>query len=247
MIKNYQLLIEYDGTKFVGWQIQKKGSSVQGEIEKILKKILKQKIKINGSGRTDVGVHAIEQSASFKTDLNIKNKILFLRSMNHFLSKKNISILNLKNKDVRFHARFNAKKRSYKYLIINREAPLSLMRKRAWNIKKKLDVNLMKKGALILKKNKDFSTFRASSCNAKSPFKTIDKAIIRKKNFKIEILFSSKSFLQQQVRSMVGCLKYLGEGKWTLKDFKKVVDSKKRINCAPPAPASGLYLSKVYY
>ena len=247
MINNYQLLIEYDGTKFVGWQTQKKGMSVQGEIEKILKKILKKKIRLNGSGRTDSGVHALEQSATFKSDIKIKNKVLFLRSMNHFLSKKNISILNFKTKKINFHARFSARKRSYKYIIINRESPLSLMKKKAWHLKKKLNIDLMKQGLLILKKNKDFSTFRSSSCSAKSPIRTLDKAFVRKKNLKIEIFFSSKSFLQQQVRSMVGCLKYLSEGKWSLKDFEKVVKSKKRSECAPPAPPHGLYLKKVYY
>ena len=247
MINNYQLLIEYDGTKFVGWQPQKKGMSVQGEIEKILKKILKKKIRLNGSGRTDSGVHALEQSATFKSDIKIKNKVLFLRSMNHFLSKKNISILNFKTKKINFHARFSARKRSYKYIIINRESPLSLMKKKAWHLKKKLNIDLMKQGLLILKKNKDFSTFRSSSCSAKSPIRTLDKAFVRKKNLKIEIFFSSKSFLQQQVRSMVGCLKYLSEGKWSLKDFEKVVKSKQRSKCAPPAPQHGLYLKKVYY
>ncbi len=247
MINNYQLLIEYDGTKFVGWQTQKKGMSVQGEIEKILKKILKKKIRLNGSGRTDSGVHALEQSATFKSDIKIKNKVLFLRSMNHFLSKKNISILNFKTKKINFHARFSARKRSYKYIIINRESPLSLMKKKAWHLKKKLNIDLMKQGLLILKKNKDFSTFRSSSCSAKSPIRTLDKAFVRKKNLKIEIFFSSKSFLQQQVRSMVGCLKYLSEGKWSLKDFEKVVKSKQRSKCAPPAPPHGLYLKKVYY
>ena len=155
--------------------------------------------------------------------------------------------MNFKTKKINFHARFSARKRSYKYIIINRESPLSLMKKKAWHLKKKLNIDLMKQGLLILKKNKDFSTFRSSSCSAKSPIRTLDKAFVRKKNLKIEIFFSSKSFLQQQVRSMVGCLKYLSEGKWSLKDFEKVVKSKKRSECAPPAPPPRLYLKKVYY
>ena len=117
MINNYQLLIEYDGTKFVGWQTQKKGMSVQGEIEKILKKILKKKIRLNGSGRTDSGVHALEQSATFKSDIKIKNKVLFLRSMNHFLSKKNISILNFKTKN-KLYARFTQEKGVINILLL---------------------------------------------------------------------------------------------------------------------------------
>ena len=105
----------------------------------------------------------------------------------------------------------------------------------------------MKKAAASLEGKKDFSTFRSSSCNAKSPIKTIDKAKVKKLGSKIIIIFNSKSFLQQQVRSMVGCLKYVGEGKWNLKKFNYIVESKKRSNCAPPAPAHGLYLRKVFY
>ena len=146
-----------------------------------------------------------------------------------------------------FHSRFSATKRSYKYFIINREAPTVLNKNRAWHIRKKLDINLMKKGAKVLSEIKDFSTFRASSCSAKSPIKKLEKIKITKKYNKIEILFISKSFLQNQVRSMVGCLKYLAENKWTLKKFKQIALSKKRSNCAPPAPAHGLYLAKIKY
>jgi tRNA pseudouridine38-40 synthase len=247
LIRNYQLLIEYDGTKFVGWQIQKNGLSVQEIIEKIIKKIIKKKISLIGSGRTDAGVHALEQSANFKTEYEIKNKKIFINSLNFFLSRNSISILDIKKRSNLFHARFSALRRSYKYIIINREAPLVLKKNRAWHLKKTLDVDLMKRGAKVLNKIKDFSTFRASSCSAKSPIKTIEKIKIIKKKEKIELIFVSKSFLQNQVRSMVGCLKYLGEKKWSLKKFKKVAISKKRDNCAPPAPAHGLYLSKIKY
>ena len=122
-----------------------------------------------------------------------------------------------------------------------------LEKNKAWHIKKKLDIKIMKKGAKILKGTHDFSTFRSSSCQAKSPIRTLEKADVKKNKNKIILTFQSKSFLQQQVRSMVGSLKYLGEGKWNLKDFKKIFLSKKRKKCAPPAPAHGLYLSKVVY
>tara|TARA_B110001452_G_C15150010_1_gene400241 strand:+ start:178 stop:918 length:741 start_codon:yes stop_codon:yes gene_type:complete len=243
----YQILIEYDGSNFAGWQIQQNVKTVQEEIQQVIKKILKKKIILYGSGRTDKGVHAIEQSAHFKIDFNIINTEKFLKSLNFFLNKKNISILNLKKKTSSFHARHSAKKRVYKYVIINRFSPLILERNRAWYIKKKLDINLIKKGGKILKGTKDFSTYRSSSCNAKSPIKTLENVKIKKKKDKIEITFKSKSFLQQQVRSMVGCLKYLGEKKWTLKKFKKVMIAKKRVDCAPPAPPSGLYLMKIKY
>ena len=130
---------------------------------------------------------------------------------------------------------------------MNRFGSLVLDKNRAWNIRKKLDLDLMKKAAKILKGKKDFSTFRSSSCSAKSPIRTLKDVKIINKNKKIEIFFVSRSFLQQQVRSMVGCLKYVGEKKWTIKDFKSSLFSKLRKNCAPPAPASGLFLYKVKY
>jgi len=244
---NYQIIIEYDGTNFVGWQKQKNGISVQSAIEKSFYKILKVKIKLYGSGRTDSGVHAQGQSAHFKLNYKINNKFLFLNSVNFFLSKKKISILKINEKKIDFHARFSAKSREYRYFIVNRLAPPSLDRNKAWHIKFNLNLKSMKKAANLLKGKKDFSTFRSSSCNAKSPIKTLDEAMVKKIGDKIVIIFKSKSFLQQQVRSMVGCLRYVGEGKWSLKKMKNIIKSKKRSNCAPPSPAHGLYLFKVLY
>ena len=213
-----------------------------------LKKILKNKINLYGSGRTDAGVHAISQSAHFSVDFKIINKISFLNSINFFLKNKKISILDIKLKPKNFHARFSAKKRIYEYILINRQAPLSLEHNKAWHIKKPLNIDLMKKGAKLLLGTKDFSTFRSASCGAKSPIRTLKAAKVYKLNEKkIIFLFESKSFLQQQVRSMVGCLKYLGEQKWDLKKFKRVLKLKNRSLCAPPAPACGLYLKKVFY
>jgi len=243
----YQIIVEYLGKNFVGWQIQKNGLSVQEVLEKALSKFLKEKIRVIGSGRTDAGVHASEQSAHFKTKYKIIDKNTFINSINFFLSKYPVSILNIKKKSNKFHARHSAKERVYKYLIINRRSSLVLDKNKAWHIKKKLDVKIMKKGAEILKGTHNFSTFRASTCQAKSPIKTMKKATIKKNKQKIVMIFQSKSFLQQQVRSMVGSLKYLGEGKWNLQDFKKAFLSKKRRMCAPPAPAHGLYLAKIKY
>ena len=244
----YQILIEYDGSNFVGWQIQKNGISVQEILEKALGKLLKKKrVNIYGSGRTDAGVHAFEQSAHFKVEQIVKNKKNFLKSLNFFLKKHLISVLDIKKKTNTFHARFSAKKRMYKYFIKNRTSPLSLEKDKAWHVRKKLNLDLMTKGAKILKGTKDFSTYRASSCTAKNPVRSLNEVKIKNIKDKIEISFSSRSFLQQQVRSMVGCLKYLGEKKWTVKKFKQVMLSKKRANCAPPAPAHGLYLFKVTY
>ena len=243
----YQILIEYVGTNFIGWQVQKKGNSVQGLIQKKLSKILKEKIVLIGSGRTDSGVHAIEQSAHFDCNKKIKNLKIFLKSANYFLSQNLISILKIKKKKSNFHARHSAKMRSYVYVIYNRESPSSLNKNRGWHIKRELNLNLMKKGAKKLTGTFNYSTFRSSSCGAKSPVRTIKNFTISKHKKVIRVRIKSRSFLQQQVRSMVGCLKYLGEGKWDMKYFEKVFKSKKRFLCAPPAPACGLFLEKVIY
>ena len=243
----YQIHIEYVGTKFIGWQIQKKGHSIQRLIQRKLSKILKEKIILIGSGRTDRGVHAIEQSAHFECNKKIKDHKIFLKSANYFLNKELISILKIKKKKSTFHARYSAKMRSYLYVIYNRESPSSLNQDRGWHIKKKLNLNAMKEGAKKLTGTFNYSTFRSSSCGAKSPVRTIKNFTISKYKNTIKIRIKSKSFLQQQVRSMVGCLKYLGEEKWNIKYFEKIFKSKKRSLCAPPAPACGLFLEKVTY
>ena len=244
---NYLLKIEYDGTNFVGWQSQKNGNSIQDSIEKALKKVLKTKIKIIGAGRTDKGVHALSQFANFQLKKRIKDKKAFINSINFFLKKKLITILDIKDKKKNFHARFSAKLRTYEYLIINRLGSLSINKNRAWHVKKNIDLKLMKQGAKILEGTQDFSTFRAASCSAKSPIKKILPIKIKKLGNTISIKISSKSFLQNQVRSMVGCLKYLSTNKWSITDFKIAFKSKQRNNCAPPAPACGLYLKKIKY
>ncbi len=243
----YQILIEYSGTNFRGWQIQKKGKTIQGLIQEKISKLLKEKIILLGSGRTDTGVHALEQSAHFDTQNKITQNNKFLKSINHFLNKDGVAILKIIKRKNNFHARFSAKMRIYKYVIINRLSRPVLEKNRGWHVMKELDLIKMKKGAKKLVGTKDFSTFRASSCRAKSPIKTMKLVKIKSSKDRIEIEFRSKSFLQQQVRSMVGCLKYLGEKKWSLKKFENVVKSKKRILCAPPAPPEGLFLSRIMY
>jgi tRNA pseudouridine38-40 synthase len=243
----YQVLIEYVGTNFIGWQIQSKGNSVQKLIQNKLSQILKEKVSLVGSGRTDSGVHAIEQSAHFDSKNKIKNLDKFLKSVNHFVNDMSVSILNIKKRNLNFHARFSAKQRIYKYIIFNRVSRPSIEKERGWHIIKKLDISLMKKGAKKLLGTKDFSTFRASSCNAKTSIRTMKSIKIKSARGRIEIQFKSQSFLQQQVRSMVGCLKYLASKKWDLKKFDFILKSKKRILCAPPAPAEGLFLEKVIY
>ena len=246
MKSNYQITLEYEGTNYKGWQYQKNGPSIQNEVERAIKKVLKKKIRIIGSGRTDAGVHAIGQSANFFCD-KIENLKKFLNSLNYFLSKKSISIISIKKKRLSFHSRFDAKKRIYKYIIVNRGNFLVLDKNRAWLVKKKLNVYSMKKALKLFLGTHNFNAFRSTSCGAKSPVRTIERSTLTKKGDKILITFSSRSFLQHQVRSMVGCLKVIGEGKWNVGNLKILFKSKKRSLCAPPAPSNGLYLYKVIY
>ena len=246
-MNRYQILIEYVGTNYNGWQVQRKGKTIQGRIQNAISKILKEKINIIGSGRTDSGVHALEQSAHFDTNTKIKDSYKFLKTVNHFLSRYGISILELKKRKLTFHARYSAKARIYKYVILNRKSGSVLKNKRCWHIIKKLNLETMKKGAKKLIGTKDFSTFRSSSCSAKTPVRTVKSIKFLTKKDIIEIEIKAQSFLQNQVRSMVGCLKYVGEERWSIQKFDKIIKSKKRINCAPPAPAEGLYLTKVIY
>ena len=152
----YQILIEYVGTSFIGWQIQKKGKTIQGVIQKNISKLIKEKITINGSGRTDTGVHAIEQSAHFECTNRIQDFKKFLNSINYFLNKHEIAILKIKKRNLNFHARFSAKERVYKYVIYNQFTKPIIKNKRGWFVIKKLDLESMKKGAKKLVGTKDF-------------------------------------------------------------------------------------------
>jgi len=245
-MQRYKIIVEYDGTPFVGWQFQKNGLSIQEVIQKAIFQFSSEKVTVTGAGRTDAGVHALAQVAHF--DLKKKtNKKFFLLGVNHCIGNNPVTILDIKKTKKKFHSRFDAKRRIYEYIIVNRQSTLTLQKNRAWHIRKKLNLKAMKKGAKLLLGTHDFSTFRASSCGAKSPIKTLKKVLIKKNKDKLIMTFNSRSFLQQQVRSMVGCIKYLGEGKWNLSDFKHSLQSKNRKKCAPPAPACGLYLEKILY
>ena len=245
-MQRYKAKIEYDGTSFVGWQFQKNGLSIQEVLQKAIFNFSKEKVVVIGAGRTDSGVHALAQVAHFDLKKKIKEKN-FLPGINQHIGNQPVTVLKINKASKKFHARFDAKKRTYQYTIINRQSPLALQKSKAWHIRKKLDVEAMKKGAKMLLGTHDFSTFRASSCGAKSPIKTMENISIKRKKEKIILKFTSKSFLQQQVRSMVGCIKYLGDGHWSLDNFKTAFESKSRSSCAPPAPSCGLYLTAIKY
>ena len=229
---NYLIKIEYDGTNFAGWQSQKNSDTIQDNIELALKKTLrlKKKIRITGAGRTDKGVHAKSQFANFETNKKISKKKIFLDSFNFFLKNKLISILDIKEKKKSFNARHNAKLRTYEYLIINRQGSLAINKNKAWHVKKKINLKILKKGARILEGTHDFSTFRAASCVAKSPIKKIYPIKISKSKDVIRIKIRSKSFTKSgKINSWK--LKIFGRKKWTLKKFKEVFKSKKRSLC----------------
>ena len=245
-MQRYKIKIEYEGTPFVGWQFQKNGQSVQEVLQKAIFNFSKENVTVTGAGRTDSGVHALAQVAHFDLKKKIQKKNL-LPAINQNISNKSVTVLKINKVNKNFHARHDAQKRTYEYLIVNRQSPLTLQKNKAWHIRKKLDIKAMKKGAKLLLGTHDFSTYRAASCGAKSPVKTMEKILIKKNKDKISLQFTSRSFLQQQVRSMVGCIKYLGEGKWNIEAFQKVFKSKKRSKCAPPAPACGLYLKNIFY
>ena len=245
-MQRYKIKIEYEGTPFVGWQFQKNGQSIQEVLQKAIFNFSREQVIVTGAGRTDSGVHALAQVAHFDLKKKINKKNL-LPAINQNIENKLVTVLKINKVNKKFHARYNAKKRTYLYLIINRQSPLALQKNKAWHLRKKLNIKAMKKGAKLLLGTHNFSTYRAASCGAKSPIRTMEKILIIKKRDKITLQFTSRSFLQQQVRSMVGCLKYLGEDKWNLKDFKNSFKSKNRAKCAPPAPACGLYLKEVSY
>ena len=246
----YKLTIEYNGTNFIGWQKQKKGFSIQGTIEKAAKNFLQREVDLTVAGRTDAGVHAEAQVAHldiFKK-LKIKN-ILF--GLNFYLSKEkfgqDISIKKVNKVDANFNARFGAKKKTYKYKIYNNESRSPMHAYNTWWVSQKLNIVDMKKASKYLLGNHDFSSFRASGCQALSPVKTLDKiAIIKKKNI-ITLTFTARSFLYNQVRIMTGTLKDVGSGLINPIALKRILQKKKRTSSGVTAPSKGLTLYKVYY
>ena len=198
-MQRYKIKIEYEGTPFVGWQFQKNGQSIQEVLQKAIFNFSNEKVIVTGAGRTDSGVHALAQTAHFDLKKKVQKKNL-LSGLNQNIGNKPVTILKVNKTNKNFHARYDAKRRTYRYLIINRQSPLTLQKNKAWHIRKRLDLLSMKKGAKFLLGTHDFSTFRASSCGAKSPIKTMEKILIKKNKDKITLQFTSKSFLQQQVR-----------------------------------------------
>ena len=241
----YKIVIEYDGTSYVGWQKQDNGSSIQESIEKAVYKLSGEKINLFGAGRTDAGVHALSQIAHF--DLKKKFNADNIRDgLNQHLKPSMIVILDAKKVSLDFHSRFSATRRTYKYIIINRRAPLTLQKNRSWCVFKKLDVEKMILESKYFLGRNNLEAFRSINCQSKSSIKTIDKIEIKKKKEEISIEISARSFLHSQVRIMVGTLVEIGKGK-IKKSIKEIIREKKRSEAGITAPASGLYLTKVRY
>ena len=183
-MQRYKIKIEYEGTKFVGWQFQKNGQSIQEVLQKAIFRFSNEKVIVAGAGRTDSGVHALGQVAHFDLKKKINGKKI-LPAINQNIGNKPITVLKVSKANKKFHARYDAKRRIYQYLIVNRQSPLALQKNKAWHIRKKLDLLSMKRGAKLLLGTHDFSTFRSSSCGAKSPIKTMEKILIKKVKTKL--------------------------------------------------------------
>jgi tRNA pseudouridine38-40 synthase len=242
----YKLTIEYDGTKFRGWQIQLTDRTVQGVLTDAIARINGEATMVQGAGRTDSGVHALGQVAH--VDLKREWDTFELRNaINAGVRPNKVSVIEAELVGDDFNARFSGTKRHYLYRILNRRSPPTLDEGQVWFVPVTLDANAMHAAAQQLVGHFDFSTFRASECQANSPLRTLDQLDVARYGEFIEIRTSSRSFLHNQVRSMVGSLKYVGEGKWTARDLNAALDAKDRKACGVVAPPEGLYLTQVDY
>jgi tRNA pseudouridine38-40 synthase len=242
----YKLLIEYDGGPFVGWQSQAVEPSVQGTLTAAIESLTQERVTVQGAGRTDAGVHALGQVAHI--DLARAWRSDRLRDgLNACLRPHPVAVLAAEQVPDTFDARFSAKARHYRYRIVNRRADLALDRGRAWRVPKPLDAAAMQAAAQRLIGRHDFTTFRSTECQAASPVKTLDRLAVERAHDEICIDASARSFLHHQVRSMVGSLVWVGEGRWSADDLAGALAAKDRSACGQVAPAEGLYLMRVDY
>ena len=244
----YKLTIEYDGTNLLGWQRQLDGPSVQQYLEEILDRLNGSHSEIVSAGRTDAGVHALGQVAHI--DLSRQMELWKIReAFNGNLLAQNapVSVLEVESVSDDFNARFSARKRCYRYRLLNRRAPSALNRSRVWWVPVPLNIEAMRRGASFLIGHHDFSSFRAAACQAKSPVKTLDKIDIFQDGDEIIFEVEARSFLHHQVRNIVGTLEMVGDGRLQSEDVKRILKARDRKAAGPTAPACGLYLTRVLY
>ena len=242
----YKLLIEYDGAPFAGWQIQTGQATVQGVLTAAVEAFCGEKVSVSGAGRTDTSVHALGQVAHI--DLAKEWETDTVRdALTAQLRPHPVAVLAAERVAEDFDARFSARARHYLYRIVNRRADLALDRLRAWRVPRRLDVDAMNAAAQGLTGKHDFTTFRSTECQAKSPVKTLDAFDVSRDGDDVRIETSARSFLHNQVRSMVGSLVLVGDGKWSAADLARALASRDRAACGPVAPPEGLYLVKVDY
>ncbi len=249
-MQRYKLTVEYDGSDFVGWQRQINGLGIQEALELAVRNFCGESVTVFGSGRTDAGVHAISQVAHF--DIKTATDSDTVRdALNYYLKKDSISVLAAEAVNQEFHARFSAKSRSYLYRIVSRRAPVTIDRGRVWWVPVNLNTDEMGSASLDLLGKHDFSTFRAAECQADSPIKTLDEIRIDQIPYpgglEVQIHVRAKSFLYHQVRNFAGSLKLVGEGRWSINDFKTAFKAADRSRGGPTAPAEGLYFVDVSY
>jgi tRNA pseudouridine38-40 synthase len=242
----YKLTIEYDGRPFVGWQVQDNGPSVQAALAAAIAAFCGERVSVHGAGRTDAGVHALGQVGHVDLAKNWDEDTV-RDAVNAHLRPHPVAVLKADRVPDTFDARFSAVRRHYRYRIISRRADLTFERGLAWRIGKPLDAAAMHAAAQRLVGRHDFTTFRNSECQAKSPVKTLDRLDVERNADEIDVTASARSFLHTQVRSMVGALALVGEGKWTADDVSSALQKRDRTACAPVAPPDGLYLMQVDY
>ena len=245
-MKRFFITIEYDGTGLVGWQRQQEGASVQGFLERAALALTGQEVVVQGSGRTDAGVHALGQVAHLDVPDKFDEKAIML-GLNAKLQSKQVKVLKAEQVSADMHARFSAKKRSYIYRILNRKIGSALGREFLWHVPYPLDIAAMQDGASHLIGVHDFTSFRATACQAKSPIRSIDSITIQRQGDEIEIHASAISFLHNQVRNITGTLAQVGRGKWHPDDVRKALEAKDRAKAGPAAPPHGLYLSQIEF
>jgi tRNA pseudouridine38-40 synthase len=245
-MNRYKITIEYDGTGLAGWQRQENAPSVQQHIEEAIHNFSGERVNILCAGRTDAGVHAMGQVAHFELAKAHLPKTV-QGAINYYLKPAAIAVVACEAVSEAFHARFSALRRHYLYRIINREAPLVLDARRAWHVKKALNVTAMQEAANLLIGHHDFTSFRAVACQAKSPMKTLERLEVSMQGAEIHIAVSAPSFLHHMVRNLVGTLTLVGEGKWQPDDVRLALEAKDRSAAGITAPAHGLYFMKVEY